>query len=45
MKYCINYRRDLKCKKEADELRIEYDRADTTLIRFLEKYKDKRINI
>lgn len=45
MKYCIKYRRDLKCKDEADELSIIYDRADTTLFRFLKKYKDKRINI
>ena len=45
MKYCVNYRRDLKCRTEVDELRITYRKEDTTLFDFLRLYKDKRINI
>ena len=45
MKYCINYRRDIKCKNEVDELRIDYNRNDSTLFDFISVHKDQRINI
>lgn len=45
MKYCVNYRRDLKCKDDVDELRIDYNRSDTTLFDFLILHKDQHINI
>lgn len=45
MKYCVNYRRDLKCKNDVDELRIDYNRSDTTLFDFLILHKDQHINI
>ena len=45
MKYCINYRRDIKCKNEVDELRINYNRNDSTLFDFISVHKDQRINI
>lgn len=48
MKYCLNYNKDTeksKYIKEADEWTIVYNSRDNTLLDFLEKYKNKRINI
>ena len=45
MKYCINYKRFFKYINEIDEITIKYNPEDHTLKNFLNKYKDKRINI
>jgi spermidine synthase len=45
MKFCVDYQRHFKYDKEIDEFTIYYRREDTTLIEFLLKYQDKRINI
>ena len=48
MKYCLPYNQKTSKSKlieEADEWTIEYNPQDKTLHEFLEKYKDKRINI
>ena len=48
MKYCLNYNKDTeksKCIQKVDEWIIDYNSKDNTLLDFLEKYKDKRINI
>lgn len=45
MKYCISYNREFKFLDDIQELEIEYDRKDTTLPAFLEKYADKTIII
>ena len=45
MKYCVDYKAGFKYLKEIDELNITFRRKDTSLPDFIEKYKDKRINI
>lgn len=45
MKYCIDYYKTSKIINEVDELTITYNKSDTTLLDFLDKYKEKRINI
>ncbi len=47
MKHCIKYhpQQDKEVINNADELEIKYNRKDTTLLEFLEKYKEKRIII
>lgn len=48
MKYCINYNATtshMDCIKAADELTIEYNNKDDTLLEFLELNKDRRINL
>ena len=48
MKYCLNYNKDTEHSKhihDADEWTIIYNSKDDTLLEFLEKYKNKRINI
>lgn len=47
MKYCLPYNRytyDSDLIHEADEWTVEYNPEDNTLLQFLDKYKDKRIN-
>ena len=45
MKYCINYHRNFKNPEKADEFIINYTKKNDALIDFLEKFKDKRINL
>lgn len=48
MKYCFNYNKNtehMNCIKDADELTIEYNSKDNTLLQFLDLHKDKRINL
>lgn len=46
MKYSFKYDpHDSLIAAAADELEIKYNRKDATLLEFLEKYKEKRINI
>ena len=48
MKYCLNYNKDTEHSKyihDVDEWTIIYNSKDNTLLEFLEKYKNKRINI
>lgn len=48
MKYCFNYNKNtehIKYINEADEWTIEYNSRDDTLLEFLEKNKNKRINL
>ena len=46
MKYCLIYQPNKeRLMSKADELSIIYNRADTTLPDFLEKYREKRIII
>ena len=46
MKYSFKYDpHDSIMATAADELEIKYNRKDATLLEFLEKYKEKRINI
>lgn len=45
MKYCINYHRNFKNADKADEFTITYNKKNDDLIDFLEKFKDKRINL
>ena len=45
MQYCIDYYRNLRAKEKADEFTIIYTKKNDALIDFLEKYKDKRINL
>jgi len=46
MKYCLIYQPNKeRLMNKADELSIIYNRADTTLPDFLEKYREKRIII
>jgi hypothetical protein len=45
MKYCLNYNKHSKYLDKVDELTIVYNKKDTTLLKFLEEYKTKRINI
>lgn len=45
MQYCINYNRTFKKPERADEFTIIYNKKNDALIDFLEKFKDKRINL
>lgn len=45
MKYCIDFKKNFKYINEVDEITIEYNRKDTSLLEFLLLYKDKRVNI
>lgn len=46
MKYCLTYRPNKEqLMNKADELSINFNRSDTTLPEFLEKYRKKRIII
>ena len=46
MKYCLRYQKyNTKLMKKIDEILITYNKTDTTLLDFLEKYNDKRIII
>ena len=46
MKYCLTYRSNKEqLMNKADELSINFNRSDTTLPEFLEKYRNKRIII
>ena len=45
MKYCIEYHRDSSILDEIDEINIKYNSKETTLITFLETFKEKRVNI
>ena len=45
MKYCIEYYRNSSILDEVDEINIKYNSKETTLITFLETFKEKRINI
>ena len=46
MKYCLTYRPNKEqLMSKADELSINFNRSDTTLPEFLEKYRNKRIII
>lgn len=47
MKYCIKYYRNIRFDylDEVEELEIRYNKKDTTLLDFLDKYKDKTIII
>ena len=45
MQYCINYNRAFKKPERADEFTIIYNKKNDSLIDFLEKFKDKRINL
>lgn len=45
MKYCIDYHKTLKNAKKADEFTINYTKKNDVLIDFLEKFKDKRVNL
>ena len=48
MKYCFNYNKNtehMNCIKDADELTIEYNSKDNTLLQFLDLHKNKRINL
>lgn len=45
MKYCVEYNSKFKYLKEIDELTIIFNRKDSSLPSFIEKYQDKRINI
>ena len=45
MKYCIDYHPSFKNIDIADELTVKYNKKNDALIDFLEKFKDKRINL
>lgn len=45
MKYCMRYSRTFRYLDEIDELNIDFKRSDAGLPNFLDKYKDKTINI
>lgn len=45
MRYCINYDKRSSILDKVDELIINYNEKDDTLLDFLNKYKDKRIII
>lgn len=45
MKYCIDYHRGFKNADKADEFTITYTKKNDVLIDFLEKFKEKRINL
>lgn len=45
MKYCIDYRRNFRYLDKIDEITINFNRYDTSLLDFLLSHKDKRINI
>lgn len=45
MKYCIDYNKQTKILDKVDEVTIKYNSNDMTLLEFLLKYKDKRVNI
>lgn len=45
MKYCFDYYKTSKRINEIDELNIKYNKKDTTLLEFLNTYKNKRVNI
>lgn len=45
MKYCIDYFRSFKGIDKVDELTIKYNKKNDALIDFLEKFKDKRVNL
>lgn len=46
MKFCLRYRKAHSALMDkADELSIIYNKRDTTLLEFLKKYQNKRINI
>lgn len=45
MNYCIDYKSNFKYLKEIDELNIFFRKQDTSLPEFINRYKDKRINI
>lgn len=48
MKYCLKYNQKTYQSphiQDADELTIDFNRKDTTLLKFLDKYSDKRINM
>lgn len=46
MKYCLRYQRfNTELMKSADEILINYNKSDTTLLDFLQKYEEKRIII
>lgn len=46
MKYCLRYQRlNTELMNNADEILINYNKSDTTLLDFLQKYEDKRIII
>lgn len=45
MRYCIDYHPSFKNIDIADELTVKYNKRNDALIDFLEKFKDKRINL
>ena len=48
MRYCLNYNRiteKMNCLRQVNEWTIDYNPKDNTLLLFLNKYKDKRINL
>lgn len=45
MKYCIDYHKSFKNANRADEFTINYTKKNDVLIDFLEKFKDKRVNL
>ena len=53
MRFCINYNKDTAIKasvdnkllEQVDEININYNPNDFTLMEFLEKYQEKQINI
>lgn len=45
MKYCIDYHKSFRKAEQADEFTIIYNKKNDALIDFLEKFKDKRVNL
>ena len=45
MKYCIDYHKGFRKAEKADEFTIIYNKKNDALIDFLEKFKDKRVNL
>lgn len=48
MRYCLNYNKiteKMNCLRQVNEWTIDYNPKDNTLLLFLNKYKDKRINL
>lgn len=45
MKYCVNFTKNFKYMDEVDEFTITFEDIYESLLYFISKYKDKRINI
>ena len=46
MKYCLDFNKKyLSLLNEVDEITIQYNKRDTSLVEFLQKYSNKRVNI